>query len=423
MNMLKVVWVCHFSDSKTREYIEFSRFYYKRVINALLKRPEEISKDFAVWNTNAIKVFETYKDIELTVVFPHKGIKGKSQSFAINGIKYICFRSEDDYLFPYIFNRFLKKTCRTFQKNRRFVKCVFREIKPDIIHIIGAENPYYSITALDVPENTPSIVSLQTLLSAPDFFSNYPITESDYAFRSSVEKNVIMRCDYVGTIIEKYRDIICRDIKPNASFISIRLAVGVEIDEAYTDKRYDFVYFSANISKAADYAIEAFALALAVFPNITLNISGAYTYEDKAELDRRLEELGIKGSVFFTGEQPTHMDVLTHIKQSRFALLPLKVDMISGTIREAMACGLPVVTTRTELTPELNCKRESVLLSDIGNHQEMANNMLLLLQNEQKADELRENGFLTVREKYSNSAIMGNWRKVYYEIIKGNELH
>ena len=46
-----------------------------------------------------------------------------------------------------------------------------------------------------------------------------------------------------------------------------------------------------------------------------------------------------------------------------------------------MAYGLPVITTITPGTPKLNDNRESVLLSPIGNHQAMADNMIKLLEN------------------------------------------
>lgn len=415
---LKVVWICHFSDAKTRAHIRFSRFYFKRIIKLLLGKPDNKWIDFAVWNSNAIKQFESFKDIELTIIFPHQGIKGRSQRFVINSIYYVCFRSEDDHFWPYFKNRFLNKPCLHFFKNREFVRNTIEELKPDIVHVVGAENPYYSITALDIPKAIPSIVSLQTLLSDPDFFSNYPISKSDYEYRSSIEKDVIRHCDYLGTTIAKYRSTINRDIKPNAVFLNTRLAVGVDVDERATEKIYDFVYFAGNINKAADYAIEAFAIAHKKKSSLSLNISGYFSESYKAQLDKRLAELGIQKCVFFSGEKESHDEVLRQIKKSRYALLPLKVDMISSTIREAMACGLPVLTTRTPDTPSLNKECECVLISEIGDFKGMADNMIRLIDNKEYGELLRKNGYAIVKKLYDNKKFMEDLKVAYYRISK-----
>lgn len=414
---LKVVWICHFSDAKTRAHIISSRYYYKRIFQKFFRNKACQWLDVAVWVTNAISEFEKFEDINLTIIFPHKAIKGKQQSFSINGINYICFRSEDDNFLSFLKRRIIKKEKKKYSKNRNTIKENISKISPNVIHIIGAENPHYSISALDIPSNIPCVVSLQTLMSDPEFYNNYPISRYEYEYRSFLESEIIRRCDYIASPSLRFKEIVLKNIKPGAVFLNMDLALGQNTDLTPVKKEYDFVYFAANISKAADYAIEAFALAAAKKTSIKLNISGAYTPEYKESIDRRLEILGINENVYFTGVQPTHDDVLHQIKKSKYALLPLKVDQISGTIREAMACGLPVVTTITPATPNLNEKRESVLLSEKGDFQSMANNMLRLLNDEELSNRLKNNGIITVQETFDNSVSMNLWHKGYYAIV------
>ena len=419
---LKVVWICHFSDSKIRAHIHFSRFYYLRVIKKLLGRSFGEWQDMAVWVSNAISEFEKYDDIDLTVVFPHAGIVGKKQEFSINGVNYKCFRSEDDSLWWHIKQRFFKKIDCNYNENRRIIRQWISDISPDVIHLIGAENPYYSMAAYDFPENIVSVVSLQTLMSDPAFKKNYPIDKDEYDYRVGIEKSIICKCKYIATPIIQFREIIKKDICPTASFLDMTLAVGQDVDKSPARKEYDFVYFAANINKAADYAIEAFALAFKTKPDITLNISGAYSPDYKQVLDRRIQELGIKDNVFFTGAQPSHSDVLRQIRKSRYALLPLKIDLISGTIREAMACGLPVVSTITPATPQLNEDRECVLLSPSGDFASMAQNMIRLISDDSYASLIRENAYITIQEKYSNTRFMKGWHDSYLEILNKNAI-
>lgn len=420
-NKIKVVWITHFSNKEIRSHIKFDRLYYKRTLKKILLRKDYIIGDFAVWNTSAIRQFEKFDDIDLTIVFPHRGIRPKVQRFDINGIHYIAFRSEDDYLCQVLKKKLFKRISSHFKKNRNIIASFIADVQPDIVHIIGAEIPYYSIAALDIPNEIPSVVTLQTLMSDPNFFTNYPISKGEYEFRSDLEKQIIRKCCFIGSSIEYFKSITWRLIKKDAVFLNLSLAVGVDVDESPSEKEYDFVYFAANISKACDFAIEAFALANKHHPGITLNVSGSYQSEYKAKLELRLEELGIQGQVFFTGPKVTHEDVIKQIKKSRYALLPLKVDLISGTIREAMACGLPVVTTITPATPSLNKDRESVLLSEKGDFQAMADNMIRLVENESYASQIRINAIKTIKERYSNECFMQKWRKAYHEIVENSK--
>ena len=148
-------------------------------------------------------------------------------------------------------------------------------------------------------------------------------------------------------------------------------------------------------------------------PELKLKIVGNYTEEYKAILDKRINELGIYDSVVFTGKLPTHSDVIEEVRHSRFALLPLKIDFISGTIREAMSIGIPVVTTITAGTPSLNEKRESVLLSKPEDFVGMADNILRLKNDDSLAKKLSNNGVETIMEKYNNIETIRAWVDCY----------
>lgn len=147
-------------------------------------------------------------------------------------------------------------------------------------------------------------------------------------------------------------------------------------------KEFDFVYYAANISKAGADAVEAFGLAYKDNPNLTLNIIGDYSVSTYVQLMERVKELGIEKNVTFSGYLPTHVDALKQVIKSRYGLVPIKIDLISGTIIECIILGLPVVTFKTKGTPRINDNGEAVLLSDIGDYQDMANNMLRLVNDE-----------------------------------------
>ena len=375
--------------------------------------------EFANWITNGIKEFERFDDVELHVVSPYPHLKNRIQEFVENDIHYHFFQNQDDTILPYIHKTLFHPKNYQYIKNCKLISKIVNTIKPDIVHLFGAENPHYALGVHCVNKDVVVIVQLQTLMNTPDFKNNYPIDDRSYNYRSSVEKRIIQEVDFLATPSLKYREIILREINPNAIILNIGLALKDPIVTESCEKKFDFVYFAANISKASDLAIEAFAIAHKSNPKITMDIIGGYSKEFKIMLDGIIEKYDMKNAITFEGSLPTHDDVLKQIRLSRFALLPLKVDLTSGTIREAMSNGLPVVTTDTgELgTQKLNKRRQNVLISPIGDHQALAENMIQLLENEDLAESLRQNAYRTRSNARSNEATARKYVEAYYACV------
>ncbi len=409
---LKVAMICHFSNPKVQQKLKLKVGFLEYVVRKIKRLPTDpriFIGEYSIWVTNAIEEYEKMTDeIELHVVTPHSNMAKNVQEFNDNGIYYHFFQDEScktlkrlkRIVSPSID---LSRYVENRQRISRFLKC----IKPDIVYMIGVESPFYALSALDIPHNIPLLIQLQTLMCDPSFEKNYPISHDMYLYRSSVEVNVIKRADYIGSTIKKMKNVIVQDVKSDAVFLKSNLAIGEKIFDKHVEKKFDFVYYAANISKAFDLALEGFAIAHERIPNITLLVVGAYDAEYKNKMDARIKELSLEKVITFTGRLPTHDDVLNKIRESRFALIPLKIDIISGTIRESMANGLPVVTTITDGgTPMLNETRETVLLSPIGDHEALANNMLRLLNDSELASRLKKNGYIRIQERYSNASLV-----------------
>ena len=410
-NKLKVALICDFSNPKVQSYIEFQINIFEKFARKIKKlpfEPTELAAEHGVWISNAITEFEKMSDeVELHVISPHGWIKRHFQEFELNNVFYHFVLNEDGLILQRLLHKLIPSSSfSNYKINRKYIKMFINKIKPDIVYMSGAENPHYSLSALDIPQSIPLVVHLQTLMSDPSFEKNYPIDHNRYLYRAQNELKVLQRANYIGTNVEKYINLIKKSLIPNSITLAMRLAVGEDIKPDNTiEKKYDFVYFAPNISKAVDIAIEGLGIFHKTNPNITLLVVGDYSEDYKNIIDKRIKELDLSDNIFFTGRLPSHQDVLNTIQTAKYALIPLKIDIISGTIREAMACGLPVVTTITENgTPKLNEKRETVLLSEIGNHQALADNMQKLIDNPDIANRLMQNGTLTMQERYSNYA-------------------
>ena len=419
MGKIKIAWICHVSNAEIRDNIRIDKTSIKYNMLRLLGKLTPV-RDYAKWNTNAINVFKKYNDVELHIISPHLQLSDKIVEFTSDGIHYHLFQSEDDSFMFRFKRKYLKGNYNTYHYdgNSRIICSLIDRINPDIVHMMGAENPLYSSSLLQLNGNYPKLVTLQTLMSDPAFFGNYPISKDVYDYRVAVEQAVIKSADYICSNVEHFRNLVWSEIDPSIRFLDISLAVGENVVEEDCRKEFDFVYFAKEIEKASDWAIEAFARVCVSHPESILNIIGAYGFQYKSRLDLRIDELGIRDNIIFSGALPTHDDVMMQIRKARFALLPLKIDVSSSTIREAMANGIPVITTITPSTPKINLVRQSVLLSEKGDFEAMADNMRKLLDSEEFADEMRCNAYQTVRERYDNESIVAKWRDAYYSILK-----
>ena len=421
MKKIKVVWLCALSNEQIRAKLKVRMSGLNRFVRKIMHKSVTVeTTDFAVWNTNAIREFEKFEDVELHIIAPYYYLDGKTQEFENNGVFYHFFRDESVSLFYLFYKSLIKSGSYGFKKNRRFVTRFIKQINPNVIHLIGAENPRYSLSLLDVPPDIPTIVQLQTLINDPIFKVHASMSDKYYNYLSKVERSVLMKSDYIGTTGKKYINFIKEQIKPNARFFNIDIALGTVINTNTENKEYDFVYFASNVNKAGDWAIEAFGLAQKEYSSITLDVVGGYDEECKKALDSIIRKYGIEDVVSFEGRLESHEDVLAQIRKSRFALLPLKIDLVSSTIREAMANGLPVLTTDTGEfgTQSLNEECNSVLISPKGNHRVLADNMLRLLNDQQLVNELRANSIKYVKEHYDNNCMMKKWVESYNSIVQ-----
>ena len=407
---IKVVWVCHLMNPEIGKHLRqslslgrktkllFANLFLKLIPKKSYTIKQGVSKlcdklsrpiptEFAVWNTNGINELKLRPDIELHIVAPLYWISRKGLCYEEDGVNYHFFRNQKGSFAFLIWGevyKLIKGKNYGMPINRKRIAKYVEQIKPDIIHLIGAENSQYAMSILDYGDSYPVLVQLQTLLSDPDA----QLKVSSYKISAINESIVLGKTKYIGTVVNKYSDIIKTKINPDAIILNTSLAVGEKVCRSQRQTEYDFVYFSYNLNKAGDLAIEAFGLAHKQNPKITLHMIGGYDEIFKKKLDKRIEYYGIQDAVTFEGLLPTHDDVLEHAKKARFALLPIKTDITSSTIREAFSNGLPVITTITAGTPDLNKNRQCILLSEVGDHQAMADNIIRLADNDALAEML-----------------------------------
>lgn len=410
---MTVLWICNFSNPEVRSQLSLNNgldFLVRRFLN----KKNLSYTDYGIWNTNGINEVKKYKTIELHVISPHANLRTNVQSFVLDGVHYYFYRVNENTLFGKICQKLLRRT-PSYNNSRKVISDIISHVKPDIIHIIGAENPSYSLAALDISRDVPLIVQLQTVINDPKL-KEKSIYFPEYVLQC--ERDVIKRADYIGCseLDVHFRNVIEKYIAKNKIYLNLDIPNGLSVQISNCEKKYDFVYFSANINKSFDLALEAFILAHNINSSLTLDVIGHYDQDFKSTIDKRIKENNLQEFIHFEGHQETYKEVLNLVKQCKVALLPLKIDLISSTIRESMALGVPVITTITPGTPELNSKRESVLLSDIGDYAKMAENMVKIIEDTVFYNLIQKNAAQTIKDLFDNSVTIAEWIAAYKNI-------
>ena len=401
MKKLRIVWICHFSNSEVRKYLP------------LTKRGQKTS-DFAQWVTNTINEFISIKDIELHIISPQYGLKTMTYSFDFEGIHYHFYTADIPFInkvWPPFFP-FDKLT--SYIGNRILVRKLLKKIKPDLINLWGSENPYYSSTVLGI-KNVPVLITIQGIYSNPERFK---VVHED-KLRSKLERRIHSQNKYFGVSAPFMPSLIARDSKtPILFWTEVAKKINIPIDLP-TNKSYDFVLFSRlSVLKGCFDALEALAIVKKTKNNITfrmMGVPGSETIMD--ELKAKVNSLGLENNVILSGSFDLHEDLIKEAAKAKYYILPTKLDTIPGTIFEAIYLGLPVVSYKTGDIPLLNKGDIRVLLSENGDITALAENMLRLINEPLLSIVLCEKAKIFV-EKWFNSRVLAfNFIDQYKAVI------
>ncbi|MFC1812284.1 glycosyltransferase family 4 protein [Thermodesulfobacteriota bacterium] len=126
-------------------------------------------------------------------------------------------------------------------------------------------------------------------------------------------------------------------------------------------------------------------------------IGHVYPSRYKTGIQKRLREKGLSGHVYLLGYQE---DVIPHMSRAKVFCLPSRSEGMSRVILEAMAAGLPVVSTDSGGPRDLVVDGQTGFLSPVGDPEMMADNLLKILSDDHLAEKMGELGRVRARENF-----------------------
>jgi glycosyltransferase involved in cell wall biosynthesis len=160
--------------------------------------------------------------------------------------------------------------------------------------------------------------------------------------------------------------------------------------------------------------LRAFALVQERFPDARLTVAGEGS--ERRTLERLASELRVRNTSFVGRVAPDQMHEFYDAHD--IYLNGSDIDNMPGSLIEAFASGLPVVTTDAGGIPYIVTDEETGLMVRRGDHQGMAAAAVRLLEDARLATHLAEQAHRACLQ-YSWTAVREEWLKLYHDLARG----
>ena len=136
---------------------------------------------------------------------------------------------------------------------------------------------------------------------------------------------------------------------------------------------------------------------------------------EKKSLEILCKKKGITSKVLFVGNSNEVDKILCF---SDMFILPSEHESFGLVALEAMACGVPVISSNAGGLPEVNIQGESGFLSDVGNVDEMSENAIKILQDPEMLLKFKKKAKL-IAKRFETKMIVPLYEDIYKNALNG----
>lgn len=135
---------------------------------------------------------------------------------------------------------------------------------------------------------------------------------------------------------------------------------------------------------------------------------------DRSECERLARELDLQKDVIFLGKQDAIEEILT---SADLFLMPSQSESFGLSALEAMACGVPVISTSVGGLPELVIHNQTGYIAEIGDVDRMAKYTIDLLTNEKKYKSFAKNSRERAVNNFDKNLILPQYVDYYEKVL------
>jgi glycosyltransferase involved in cell wall biosynthesis len=302
-----------------------------------------------------------------------------------------------------------------FYKESLTVAGQLRSVRADVVHFSETKAAYHNSLAA-LLARTRMVCHVRNTypdLSLREKLSLLPVHSFIFVSHEARRGLPISLSDKKARVIYDAIDIPCVDIA--ASNESVRRELGIP-------PGCIVVGMVARVNPQKDYytLVSAAAEVLCSHPDTRFLVVGDNSFVDMnrhhyAEVMSRLKELGIADNFIFTGHRS---DVTRLIAAMDISVLSTHREGFGLCIAESMAMQKPVVATAVGGLLEVVEHDVTGYLHQHGNSNELANAIISLIENPDKASQLGWAGYEHVRQNYSRHKFVDEISKAYSDVLR-----
>ena len=165
--------------------------------------------------------------------------------------------------------------------------------------------------------------------------------------------------------------------------------------------------------KRVDDVVRVFAAVRTEIPSKLLLVGDG---PERARIESLCRDLDLCHDVHFVGKLKSVEQVYS---VADLFLLPSETESFGLSALEAMASGVPVISSDTGGIPEVNISGETGFLRPVGDVAGMAQDCLRLLGDKEMFDRFKQ-AALDQADRYNKSAIIPQYLHLYQRLIDGN---
>ena len=169
--------------------------------------------------------------------------------------------------------------------------------------------------------------------------------------------------------------------------------------------------------KGLEYAIESMTKIHTKFPTAKLMIVGDGEY--RSELEKLVEKNMLSATVEFPGLIP-NSEVPAYLRNADLFLLPSLYEGLPLTLLEAMACGLPIISTPVSIAPEIIATWKNGYIIPFKSPDAISESVIDLLSNPDKRRQCSENSYRAAKETLSWEKVGKHYAELYQFILESN---
>jgi N-acetyl-alpha-D-glucosaminyl L-malate synthase BshA len=138
---------------------------------------------------------------------------------------------------------------------------------------------------------------------------------------------------------------------------------------------------------------------------------------DRSTLEKMAHESGMSEDIRFLGKLEAVEEILS---VSDLFLLTSETESFGLASLEAMACQVPVISTNTGGSPEVNINGKTGFTSAVGDYEEMAKHAIHILSDEHRLAKFKANA-LQQAHQFDIQTILPLYEQLYTDILQGRK--